>query len=163
MMSSRQSTADSPPESCRTWTVACIALILVLLSAPPAWAAPTVGEDRIHVVGTGEDLYKIAYQYGLGLEHLTWANRLPMKLEIAEGTKLVIPTRRVLPDRPPSNGMVLNVPERGVYLFLNGRFRRFYPVAVGRTDFPTPRGSYHVISRIKNPTWYPPAWAGLTT
>lgn len=132
--------------------------IWVLLTAM-AWAQ-VVGTDQIHTVAPGEDLYTISNGYGLGLDHVAFANKIPMKLALTPGQQLTIPLRRILPRNPPANGMVLNVPERGIFLFRGGSFYKFYPVAVGRPDFKTPRGQYRVIVKEKNPTWVPPAWAG---
>lgn len=133
--------------------------IWVLLSAM-AWAQ-VVGTDQIHTVAPGDDLFTVSHGYGLGLDHVAFANRMPVKLALTPGQQLTIPLRRVLPKNPPANGMVLNVPERGIFLFKGGRFVKFYPVAVGRLDFKTPRGSYKVIEKQKDPTWVPPAWANL--
>ncbi len=133
--------------------------IWVLLSAM-AWAQ-VVGTDQVHTVAPGEDLYTVSHGYGLGLDHVAFANKMPVKLALTPGQELTIPLRRVLPRNPPANGMVLNVPERGIFLFKGGQFVKFYPVAVGRVDFKTPRGSYKVIEKQKDPTWVPPAWAGL--
>jgi len=132
--------------------------IWVLLTAM-AWAQ-VVGTDQIHTVAPGEDLYTVSHGYGLGLDHVAFANKIPMKLALTPGQQLTIPLRRILPKNPPANGMVLNVPERGIFLFRGGSFSKFYPVAIGRPDFKTPRGQYRVIEKVKNPTWYPPSWAG---
>jgi len=121
-----------------------------------------VGRERVHVVAAGENLYTIGQLYGLAIEHLAWANRLPVGLAVAPGTKLLIPNRRILPDNPPADGIVVNLPERGLYLFRAGQFDKFYPVAIGQGGrFATPQGSFSLVSRVKDPTWLPPEWAGL--
>ncbi len=121
------------------------------------------GKDRNHVVKSGENLYTIAKNYGLAIEHLAFANgRDPNNINVAPGTSLLIPGRRVLPSNPPDNGLVVNLPERGVYLFRNGSFEKFYPIAIGQPGkFETPTGSYTIESRTKDPAWFPPAWSGL--
>ena len=121
------------------------------------------GKDRTHVVKSGENLYTIAQNYGLAIEHIAFANgRDPNNINVAPGTSLVIPGRRVLPGNPPENGLVVNLPERGVYLFRNGSFEKFYPIAIGQPGkFETPVGSYRIESRTKDPTWFPPEWSGL--
>lgn len=106
-------------------------------------------------------MFTIAQRYGLAVDHLAFANGYsPVTVEIAPGQQIVVPGQRILPANPPQNGLVLNLPERGVYLFRNGQFDRFVPVSIGdENGFQTPTGNYHVIERIKDPTWYPPAWA----
>ncbi|MEW6279409.1 MAG: L,D-transpeptidase family protein [Candidatus Eremiobacterota bacterium] len=120
------------------------------------------GKERSHTAASGEDLFTIARQYGVAIEHFAFANGLPVGLEVAPGKKLVVPTRRVLPANPPENGLVINLPERGVFLFRKGQFEKFYPVAIGSPGrFATPEGNFKLESRVENPTWLPPEWAGL--
>lgn len=142
-----------------------LALLFLLLFAPGAAGAdvirPMVGELKLHVVKEGEDLFEIAQSYSLAVDHLAFANGFPItSLDVAPGTKLVIPTWRILPDNPPHNGLVLNLAERGFYYFRNGKFEKFYPCSIGdERDFLTGTGQFHIIEKIKHPTWYPPAWA----
>lgn len=121
----------------------------------------TVGRNIVHTVKRNESMFTIAKRYGLAVDHLAFANGFsPVTVEIDAGETLIIPGERVLPKNPPKNGIVLNLPERGVYFFRNGQFDRFVPVSIGdEKGFQTPTGQYHIIERIKNPTWYPPAWA----
>jgi L,D-transpeptidase ErfK/SrfK len=136
-------------------------IVLLFILTLPGWAQQVVGSDVEHVVAAGETLDGLAHQYGLAPEHLSFANGLPLQQALPEGARLVIPLRRILPASPPKNGLVLNIPERGIYFFLGGKFVKFYPLAVGRPDFPTPTGSFKIICKEVNPTWFPPAWAGL--
>jgi lipoprotein-anchoring transpeptidase ErfK/SrfK len=45
--------------------------------------------------------------------------------------------------------------------FDDAKFVRWFGVATGRAEFPTPLGSFEVVSRQRNPWWYPPpsGWA----
>ncbi len=138
--------------------------LFVLLLVLPAWpqtARPVVGEVKQHVVKEGESVFTVARDYGLAVDHVAFANGYPVTSIVVEpGTTLLIPNRRVLPANPPRNGLVLNLPERGLYFFKKGQFQRFIPVSIGDEEgFSTPPGSYSIIEKIKNPTWYPPAWA----
>lgn len=140
-------------------------MVLILLLALPAPAQedvrPIVGRNLIHIVKPQETMYTIARKYGLAVDHLAFANGFsPTAIILDPGVKLVIPGERILPKNPPTNGLVLNLPERGVYLFRNGHFDRFVPVSIGDEDgFRTPTGQYSIIEKITNPTWYPPVWA----
>lgn len=140
-------------------------LLLVLLLALPAVALPPVaGEDRFHTVKAGENLADIAKHYGLALEHLAWANGLPISLEAPAGRKLRVPLRRILPANPPKSGLVVNLPERGVYLFKDNRFIRFYAVSIGMKQpekFRTPTGAFKLTEKVKNPDWHAPKWAKM--
>lgn len=52
--------------------------------------------------------------------------------------------------------IVVSIPDRMVALVEDGRVVRTYPVAVGKPATPTPSGTYEVVHRIPNPTWYAP-------
>ncbi|HEY3998621.1 MAG TPA: L,D-transpeptidase [Candidatus Xenobia bacterium] len=143
--------------------------VLVLLVGTCAWARPqlppVVGQDVIHVVQPQEATESIAHEAGLALEHVAFANGIAIGgyvPEVAAGVPLVLPERRILPLDPPRDGIVLNIPERGLFLFRHGQFVKFYPVAFGRPHFETPVGQFRIIEKTKNPTWVPPAWAHLT-
>ena len=150
----------------KKFSVLCVGIFLFVpaqeVDAEGIWRE-VKGKDRTHVVKSGENLYTIAKNYGLAIEHLAFANgRDPNNINVAPGTSLLIPGRRVLPSNPPDNGLVVNLPERGVYLFRNGSFEKFYPVAIGQPGkFETPTGSYTIESRTKDPAWFPPEWSGL--
>lgn len=122
---------------------------------------PIVGRNVIHEVKADESMFSIAQKFGLAVDHLAFANGFPPTTVLLDpGETLIIPGERILPKNPPKNGLVLNLPERGVYLFRNGSFDRFLPVSIGdEKGFQTPTGQFHIIERIKNPTWYPPSWA----
>jgi L,D-transpeptidase ErfK/SrfK len=133
---------------------------LLLLTAPALAALPgAVGQDKEVQVNQGQNLYHLAKEHGLALEHVAFANDLPIRYEAPESEKLVVPGRRILPRTHPSDGLLINLPERGVYLFKNDEFVGFYPIAIGKDGFHTPTGRYEIVNRVKNPTWIPPEWA----
>jgi len=55
--------------------------------------------------------------------------------------------------------LVISIPDRKVALIEDGRVVKVYPVAVGKTSTPSPRGSFHIASRVQHPTWYQPGKA----
>ncbi|MDG7288932.1 L,D-transpeptidase, partial [Streptococcus pneumoniae] len=62
------------------------------------------------------------------------------------------------------DGAVVNLAERGVYLFRGGDYQGFFPLAIGRGDnlnYRTPTGTYKMVDRVKDPTWVAPdsPWA----
>ena len=140
-----------------------LALLCAVRQASAQLARPVLGKAVDYVTKEGDTLLTIATKYQLAIEHLAFANGYPLTaVQIIPGTKLTIPTERVPPANPPRTGLVLNVPERGIYRYKDGKFIEFLPVAVGNPpDAKTPIGQFHIIEKIKNPTWYPPAWAEL--
>ncbi len=51
--------------------------------------------------------------------------------------------------------IVINIPQRTLYLFAQGKLERTYPVAVGKRGTPSPLGKLKIINKVVNPTWYP--------
>jgi len=47
-------------------------------------------------------------------------------------------------------------------LYDDAKVRRTFPVATGQAIYPTPRGTFHIVVKYRNPWWYPPtssSWA----
>jgi lipoprotein-anchoring transpeptidase ErfK/SrfK len=58
--------------------------------------------------------------------------------------------------------IVINRSLNRLQLFNGRRLVRQFPVATGQAIYPTPKGTFHIIVKWKNPWWYPPtqdAWA----
>ncbi|GAB4473173.1 MAG: L,D-transpeptidase family protein [Burkholderiaceae bacterium] len=77
------------------------------------------------------------------------------------GTRIVLPTRHVLPDAP-REGLVLNLPEFRLYHYHASRAGSAgsvstYPVSIGDVDWRTPLGLTRVVSKVEKPSWRPPA------
>ena len=73
------------------------------------------------------------------------------------GSNIAIDDRHVAP-RALDDGVVINVPQRMLFVFRGGRVTAAWPVTVGRPDWPTPLGSFYIASLTRNPTWHvPPA------
>lgn len=57
--------------------------------------------------------------------------------------------------------LVVDIPERRLYVQEDGETVRSYPVAVGKPGHATPRGTYYIRHIVWNPGWVPPdaKWA----
>ncbi len=121
---------------------------------------PVTGQPKRHIVKAGEDLYSIGLLYHLSIDHFMMANGIST-VQVKEGTSLLVPSLRIAPAYL-DNGLVLNLPERMLYLFENKRLVAYYPVAIGATGkWMTPVGDTKIANKAKNPTWLPPEWAGV--
>ena len=121
------------------------------------------GANRQQKIAKGQSLATFARSWGLAAEQVGWANGLPMDGRLEKGSKATLPAR-ILPPNPPADGAVVNLAERGMYVFKGGRYKGFFPLAIGRGDnagYRTPTGSYKITSRVKNPDWVAPdsTWA----
>lgn len=107
-----------------------------------------------------DTLIEIARRYSLGYEELLRVNKGVDPWLPGEGTQIVIPGQRLLPPAP-REGIVVNLPEHRMYYFLppkKGEKARVmtFPVSVGKMDWQTPIGVTKVVSKQKDPPWYPP-------
>lgn len=120
-----------------------------------------MGNDRQVPVSYGESLYDVARRHGYAMEHLAEANGLPVSMGAVGKDSVMLPGRRILPDSPPRPGVVVNLAERGFYVFPEGN-PRFFPIAIGQPGrFATPTGSFTIVEKVENPDWVAPEWAGL--
>ena len=117
----------------------------------------------IHVVEAAHEdtLLDIARRYDIGQEQIVRANPDVDRWLPGEGTKVIIPTRYILPSAP-RQGLVLNVPEMRLYYYPKPKageapIVQTYPVGIGRQDWGTPLGLTRVVGKEKYPTWTPPA------
>lgn len=137
-----------------------LTLLLLLVLWLPAWSLPRpMGKNVIHKVESQETLYTIARKYGLAPDHLMWANGVSHKNPPRVGDELLIPLRRIPPAaRDAATSIVLNLPERILYLYKGGAVVKFWGVAIGEDLSPTPTGTFSIIAKEVNPTWEPPLW-----
>lgn len=140
-------------------TLMCTLVALLVSASAQAKLPSVVGQDSPYNVKPGQNLSKIAQKAGLALEHITFANKLPLQLESDKKQRLILPGRRILPREHPDTGIAINLPERGGYLFQDQKFVGFFPIAIGAPAHKTPIGHFKVNSMMKNPTWLPPEWA----
>jgi L,D-transpeptidase ErfK/SrfK len=107
-----------------------------------------------------DTLIEIARKYSLGYEELMRVNKSVDPWLPGEGTQVVIPGQRLLPPGE-REGIVVNLPEHRMYFFRppdkDARPTVLtFPVSVGKMDWRTPIGATKVVSKQKNPSWYPP-------
>ncbi len=58
--------------------------------------------------------------------------------------------------------IVINRSLNRLYLYKGNKLSRTFPVATGQAIYPTPRGTWHIVVKYRNPWWYPPtssSWA----
>lgn len=99
----------------------------------------------------------LAEEFNFGYSEMVSANP-EIDAWLPEANKLlVLPGRHILPagDRV---GVVINLAEYRLYYFNRKRQIVFtYPIGIGISEAPTPLVSAKIVSKTKDPTWYPPA------
>ena len=152
--------------------MSAIRILLVISSALFAmelraeiYELPPAGYDVVGAVATvtareEDTLIDIARRNGLGYHDIVRANPDVNVWVPGQGTEVVLPTRFVLPPGP-RRGIVLNLAEYRLYYYpepVEGEpaYVMTYPISIGRMDWETPLGSTSVISKVTDPSWYPP-------
>jgi L,D-transpeptidase ErfK/SrfK len=59
-------------------------------------------------------------------------------------------------DTPATRRVVVSIPDRKLALIENDRIVSIYPVAVGAAVSPSPVGTFSIVTRVSNPTYYKP-------
>lgn len=130
-------------------------------SFPLAPGSGSVVGEAFTVRARGEDtLLDIARRYGLGRDEIVKANPAVDVWLPGEGAQVQVPRRYVLPDGP-WRGIILNLAEMRLYYFPDGMsgtepMVTTHPVSIGRQDWRTPLGETRIVSKHKDPAWYPP-------
>lgn len=155
---------------CRTLRgarVLCVLAATALVSGEAA--ARTFGLEGGDVVGEAvltstirtDTIADIARTYSQGYREMRLANPAVDPWLTGEDTEVLVPSLYVLPEAP-RQGIVINVPEMRMYYFPKpARGERAtvatYPISIGRQDWSTPHGVTKVVSKVKDPSWTPPA------
>lgn len=153
----------------KTVIVSAAVAAICALACDPARAEiyelPPEGFDVIGAVSTivarhEDTLVDIARRHGLGYEDIVRANPEINPWLPGAGTEIVLPTRYVLPPGP-REGVILNLAEYRMYYYPKpGKGETpvvmTYPISIGRMDWETPLGRTRIISKVRDPAWYPP-------
>jgi L,D-transpeptidase ErfK/SrfK len=133
-------------------------LLWIFLLAPAAGQnrAPLsqqlVGGEFFYEVERGDSLARIAARFGTDVSVLAALNRLSASAVLKEGQQLRVDNRHIVPEII-DNGIVINIPQRMLFYFKEGRLHRSFPVGLGRPDWPTPTGPFKIVVKEQNPTW----------
>src|SRR4030095_3788253 len=145
--------------------------LAVLAVAPRVQASgaeyvlPENGDNVVGFVTTAiarheDTMFDIGRRYGVGYEEIISANPGVDPWLPGEGAEILIPTRFVLPDAP-REAIVVNLPEHRIYYYPPAkpgerRVVRTYPISTAKMDWKTPLGVTRIVTKEKNPNWYPP-------
>lgn len=130
-------------------------LAALLLPGPLAAKTLAVGELKEYTATKDDTLVKIARDFNLGFVELRAANPSVDPWLPGEGTKLTIPSWDLIPNGP-REGVLINLPEMRVYVFLKDKDRPYtFPIAIGREGLETPYGTTTIVRKQKDPVWRP--------
>lgn len=131
-----------------------VLLLLVTGLAEADDAGPVVGREFLYTVRSGDSLTVVGARFGVDSARLARENGLSSRARLSVGQSLSVDNRHVVPEA--GGGIVINVPQRLLFFFREGRLAAWYPVALGRRDWQTPIGVFEVASKRREPTWHVP-------
>ena len=121
-----------------------------------AYDLPYVG-DMIEYEARYEDTFvHLARDFNLGFTEMRAANPYIDPWLPGAGTKIILPTRHILPDTV-HEGIVINLAEMRLYDYASTKNNAplTFPIGVGREGLGTPVGVTTVTRKTAGPTWRP--------
>ena len=133
-------------------------MALCAIGAQEPSVLPLVGAEWAHVVTAGESWATIGARVGISPAVLAARNGRGLKPALKDGETIVIDNRHIVPDQQSvpegaNDWLLVNVPQRLVFYFAEGRLAAYYPVAVGGVNWQTPLGDFTIVAKEENPTW----------
>jgi L,D-transpeptidase ErfK/SrfK len=132
--------------------VALAGLLGVFSSRPIDVSYQMTGQVIQHTVERGETLASLGARHGVAPATLAADNGLARNARLVVGRALRIDTRHIAPSLPGA-ALVINIPQRMLFLFENGTAQSAFPVALGRPTWPTPIGAFSILTKEIDPTW----------
>jgi len=129
---------------------------------PPFSSTRLVGTAGIYTVAKGDTLRLVAAKLGVSRTQLAAMNGLSHKDALKAGQLLRYNNQRIIPPHRTRDGIVINIPDRMLYLFQQGSMAFSTAVALGtptKTDqfvWETPVGKFKIVNKAKDPTWTVP-------
>jgi L,D-transpeptidase ErfK/SrfK len=140
----------------------CLVFILFLIPAVSAADSDSiVGGDFTYAIRSGDSLALLSSRFGTSAREIVRKNNIDAKKRLRKGQELTLNTRKIVPMKL-DNGVVINIPDRTLYLFRSGKLDLYFPVGLGKapvkgsSDWSTPTGKFVVLRKEKNPAWVVP-------
>jgi len=119
-----------------------------------------VGEVQVIRARYEDTFIDIGRAYDLGFDELVQANPGVDPWLPGAGTRVVLPTRFILPDAP-REGIVLNIGIKRIFFYPKVTAGESplvitHPVGIGRDGWATPIGATTVVAKVKDPVWTVP-------
>lgn len=132
-----------------------VLVILFAFFASISEARDVVGTELHHRVQPGDTLRSLAARYAVEPATLARQNGLTRGAALPIGEDLTVVSQHVVPATVP-DGIVVNVPQRMLFVFRDGALTGHYPVGIGRRGWSTPAGRYRIVEKETDPSWEVP-------
>ena len=127
-----------------------------MLFPPDGHADLLVGGETSYAIEEGDSLMLIGSKLGVNWQIVAKENQVDLTKPLKIGRTLKVNTRKIVP-KVTETGIVVNIPDRMLYYFKEGKLASAFPVGLGRPDWETPTGLFTIKGRERNPTWHVPA------
>ena len=121
-----------------------------------------VGTAGAYTVLKGDTLRMVAAKLGVSRTQLAAMNGLKQQDPLKPGKTLRYNNQRIIPAHRLRDGIVINIPDRMLYLYQQGSLTFSTAVALGTPTktkqfvWQTPTGKFKIVNKAKDPTWTVP-------
>lgn len=130
--------------------------LAALANDHPPLSRQLAGGDSEYIVQPGDFLIAIGARFGIPPTLLAQENAVPYEALIHPGQRFRIHNPHIVP-AVLDDGILINIPQRMLFQLSQGKLLAAYPVGLGKPSWPTPKGEFQILSRVKNKTWKVPA------
>ncbi len=114
-----------------------------------------IGGETDYAIQQGDSLILIGSKLGVNWQTIARENQVDLGKPLKIGRTLKVNTRKIVP-KVTETGIIVNIPDRMLYYFKEGKLASAFPVGLGRPDWETPTGVFTIKGRERNPTWHVP-------
>ena len=140
------------PHATRTLRIVAAIAACSVEGAAQTPTAPIVGIVRTYIAQQGDSLVSLGARAGVDWVSLAAENGLRPGAALAPGQALTIDARHIVPEAM-GDGILLNVPQRMLFVIDRATVLAAFPIAVGRADWQTPLGTFEIETKEVDPTW----------
>lgn len=121
----------------------------------PPLSQRLTGGDTEYSVRPGDFLIAIGARFGVSPKLLAQQNGIRYEAIIRPGQRFRIHNPHIVP-AGLDDGILINLPQRMLFHFSQGHLVAAYPVGLGKPTWPTPQGTFRIVTRQENKTWKVP-------
>ena len=121
----------------------------------PPLSRQIMGGTFEYTIRPGDFLIAIGARFGVPPELIAKQNAIPYEAIIYPGQRLRIDNPHIVPAML-GDGVLINIPQRMLFRYSQGKLIGAYPVGLGKPSWPTPSGEFEIVSRVHNKTWVVP-------
>lgn len=135
--------------------IAAAASVLAHAAEVPPISHAYAGMSFEYRVQPGDTVGRLSSRFGQASADIARNNGVPRNTKLQPGSALRIDNRHIVP-KWLERGILINIPQRMLFRFENNQLTAAYPVGLGKSDWPTPTGSYAVVSLQEDKAWFVP-------